>query len=238
MMYASVAEAMAASAECDKLARRRSGSHTAIGGTTSGRWVAASTMLSSWCPALSGVLVEAPTPQNQSAQMAFQFQISAKMLHWPRKCACCCEPANASIRASASKTNGKRVRHTTTSWWEVPYCATCLSHKRAYEAASWWLIAGSFVGLAVWLIIAIGIGSGLGGFVPGALMFGSSIWPFTKAQAAARAQMKPTCCTPAAAVCYLGWYGTFHTFQFCNEAYTDEFLQANRAKNRSDVRRI
>lgn len=170
--------------------------------------------------------------------MPFQFQISAKMLQWPRKCACCGEAPNTSIRASASKTKGKRVKHTTTSWWEVPYCTTCLSHKRAYEAASWWLIAGFVVGLLVWFLITNSTGSGLGGFIPGIVILGASVWPFTKAQAAARAQMRPTCCTPTVAVRYLGWYGTFHTFQFSSQAYTDEFLLANRSKNRSDVRQV
>jgi hypothetical protein len=170
--------------------------------------------------------------------MAYQFQISAKLLHWPRKCACCSEPSNALIRASASKTKGKRVRHTTTSSWEVPYCTVCLSHKAAFDAASWWLIGGFVLGLLLWLLITNGTGSGIGGFIPGALVFGASFWPFVKAQASARAQMRPTCCTPAVAVRYLGWYGTFHTFQFSSKTYTDEFLRANSSKNRSDVRQV
>ena len=165
--------------------------------------------------------------------MPYQFQISARVLNWPRQCACCAGTPDSNLRASASRTTGKRVKHTTTYWWEVPYCSTCLSHKAAYEAAFWWLWLGLGFALLIWYAIGgtAGLAVGLGVLV-------ASFWPFGKAKAKARAQMKGTCCNPVAAVRYRGWYGSVHTFEFDSETYTTAFLDANGRKTRSDVKRV
>jgi hypothetical protein len=170
--------------------------------------------------------------------MAYQFQISARILSWPRNCACCGDTANVHIRAAASKTTGKRVQHTKTSWWEVPYCSACLAHKASYEAVVWWLWGGLAAGVVAWILIAQASSSGMAGFIVGVIIAGSGVWPYSKARAAARAKMKPSCCTPTAAVRYLEWYGSFHTFVFESESYMDEFLAANGRKTRSDVRQV
>lgn len=170
--------------------------------------------------------------------MAFHFQISARLLHWPRSCACCGDAADSHMRAAASKTTGKRVQHTKTSWWEVPYCNACLAHKATYESADWWIWASLIAGVIAWIVIGQKSSSGTLGFLVGAAILGAGFWPQSKAKDAARAQMKSTCCTPKAAVRYLNWHGTFHTFVFESEQYTNEFLASNGQKNRSDVQRV
>jgi len=170
--------------------------------------------------------------------MSFYFQICARLLSWPRKCACCGGTADSHMRAAASKTTGKRVQHTKTSWWEVPYCHTCLAHKAAYESATGWLWGGLVVGVIAWVVVGQASSSGTLGFLVGSVVAGGAFWPYGRAQAAAQAQMKPTCCTPRAAVRYLNWHGTFHTFVFESESYTNEFLASNGQKNRSDVQRV
>jgi len=63
----------------------------------------------------------------------YRFQISARLLHWPRQCACCRGAADAEMRAAATRTRGKRVVHTTTRWWTIPYCSRCVGHIRKYR---------------------------------------------------------------------------------------------------------
>jgi hypothetical protein len=170
--------------------------------------------------------------------MAYHFQISAQILSWPRMCACCGETADSSLCVAASKTTGTRVQHKKTSWWDVPYCATCLAHKALYESAVWWLRGGLATGIVLWIFVGRTSGSGIAGFIVGVITVGASFWLYGKAQSAARAQMKASCCTPTAAVRYLDWHGNFHTFVFESESYTDEFLAANSRKTRSDVQQV
>jgi hypothetical protein len=59
------------------------------------------------------------------------LQISARVIRWPGICACCAQPADAAIEVSSTRTTGKRVIHTQTKSWDVPYCNRCLSHIRA-----------------------------------------------------------------------------------------------------------
>jgi hypothetical protein len=85
--------------------------------------------------------------------MAYEIQISARNLSWPRLCACCCGPANTMKRASASRTTGKRVRHTTTAWWEVPYCTSCLSQEALFRWAAT-ILVGAVAAIAIVFLIA------------------------------------------------------------------------------------
>jgi hypothetical protein len=64
----------------------------------------------------------------------YSVEISARIIHWPGVCACCCHPANTSIEVSSTRTTGKRVIHTQTKSWEVPYCERCLDHIEAAKA--------------------------------------------------------------------------------------------------------
>lgn len=161
--------------------------------------------------------------------MAYKFQISANLLSWPKSCTCCGNSADTHIRASASRTTGKRVKHTKTSWWEVPYCSGCLQHKQAFDAAGNWILAGLVLGIAIWFFV---------GFTPGILLTCASILPFSMAQSSAKRRMKKTCCSPSAAVRYLEWHGTIHTFVFESKLYLDNFLSNNSSKKRSDIKNV
>lgn len=170
--------------------------------------------------------------------MAYQFQISANILSWPRACACCTRTADTHIRATASRTTGKRVQHTITSWWDVPYCSACIAHKTKFDSAGNWLTAGLIGGVAVWVILGFASSSGTVGFVCGLFLFLASLWAYHSTKKAAFGMMRHECSTPSCAVRYIEWHGTFHTFIFCNQSYLDAFLAANSRKTRSDVRRV
>ena len=166
--------------------------------------------------------------------MAFRFQISANFLSWPNSCACCGGNADTKLHASASRTTGKRVRHTTTSSWKVPYCSQCVRHKEAYESASNWLVASFVLGLIAWFFVAKA-SSGSVGFFVGMVVALLGFWPCSKAQKQARSLMLSSCCSPTSAVQYIEWHGTFHTFVFASKSYLESFLAANSRKKRSEI---
>lgn len=61
-------------------------------------------------------------------------QISARIVRWPGVCACCCQPADTSIEVSCTRVTGKKVIHTQTKSWDVPYCRRCFAHIKAAKA--------------------------------------------------------------------------------------------------------
>lgn len=170
--------------------------------------------------------------------MAYRFQISANLLTWPRKCACCGDSADNHLKASASRTTGKRVRTTKTSWWEIPYCSSCLKHKASFESAGSWLVAGFLFGIVTWYFAASASNSGLIGFIAGMILLLLSFWPYRQAVKVAKLKMKPECCSPGSAVRYIEWHGTMHTFVFESKSYLDSFLSSNSGKKRSDIKEI
>lgn len=165
----------------------------------------------------------------------YRLQVSAKILSWPRNCVCCMEEANAQFRAAASRTTGKRVQHTTTSWWDIPYCHACLAHKAKFDSAPWAFVPLALLGIVVWIAVSVaaenqGIGVLLG--LPIALL---GIWPYRKALQNARSSLRPSCTAEKAAVQYVSWHGSFHTFTFTSRAYLDRFVAANGRKTMSDI---
>lgn len=170
--------------------------------------------------------------------MSYQLQVSAKILSWPRQCACCGGQANSELRAAASRTTGKRVQHTTTSWWHVPYCSSCLHHKAAYDGASKWSGWGLGGGVGAWVVLGWLTGSGWFGFIVAVALAAAGFWYQGKAQEEARKLMCATCAAPSDAVRYIGWHGTFHTFVFDSKGYLEDFVAANSRKTMSDVRQV
>ena len=57
-------------------------------------------------------------------------EISARIIHWPRACAC--RRPNTTLEISSTRVTGKRVIHTHTKSWEAPYCRKCLAHINAF----------------------------------------------------------------------------------------------------------
>jgi hypothetical protein len=145
---------------------------------------------------------------------------------------------NAELRAAASHTKGKRVKHTTTRWWNIPYCSVCLDHKRQFEIAGWSAIPLILLGLILWIGVtgaAESPGMGLLLGLPTALL---GIWPYNNALNRARATLKPSCTSERAAVRYLDWHSNFHTLAFTSREYLAAFVAANRRKTMSDIREI
>lgn len=169
--------------------------------------------------------------------MAYQVQISAKILSWPRSCACCLKQADNELRASASRTTGKRVQRTTTSWWEVPYCSACLSHQARYKGAASIFAGSAVLGLVLWIIVGLAASGGAGAILA-FTSFLVGLFLFIAAKQGAEKSMSKTCCSPGSAVKYVEWHGTFHTFVFESETYLHAFLAANDRKTRSDVREV
>jgi hypothetical protein len=167
--------------------------------------------------------------------MAYQVQISANMLTWPKMCVCCCSAeVTGKLRTSASRTRGVRVKRTTTSSWDVPYCSRCLAHIDAYSAARLWVYIGLVSSLGLWWIVTAKFGNDAGIWSACGLMV-VSLCLFAYARARATEEMAESCCNVTASVRYLAWYGTFQTFVFSSKAYLDLFLAANSRKHRSDV---
>src|SRR5688500_3741828 len=82
-------------------------------------------------------------------------QISARVIRWPHVCACCCRGADTYVEVSSTRTWGKRVVHTHTRGWDVPYCERCLAHiqaDRRLDAHSMFVLHQS---------VLLGLGAGL-----------------------------------------------------------------------------
>jgi hypothetical protein len=196
---------------------------------------AADPTVSTWLPpsAASPSPTAAPRSPNR-----YRVQVSAKILNWPRSCACCLENATAHLRAAASRTTGKKVQHTTTSWWEVPYCDVCLAHKAKFDKAQWAFAPFVFLGVIAWIGVSVLAERQSIGLLAGVALVLLGIWPYRKAIDSARAAMKPCCAAERAAVQYVGWHGTFHTFVFTNRDYLNHFLAANSRKTMSDIQLV
>ena len=168
--------------------------------------------------------------------MSYRIQVSARIITWPLRCACCGEPPDTEIRIEASKTTGKRVQNTTTKGWDVPYCTRCEAHKSKYEGAYSWLLGGIFLALLAFVVTALRFDGWIGSFIAAGVVIGLSLIPFSSAKKEARGLMKQTCSTPDSAVVYAGWQGSVHSFDFENKVYLQEFTAANAKKIISNIR--
>ena len=170
--------------------------------------------------------------------MAYRVQISANMLSWPRLCACCGENPDTELRAAASRTTGVRVKHTTTSGWDVPYCSHCIKHTAAHAGASAWLYLGPIVALGLWWFLGQSNDDPRIGVIAAGGSMLLSICLFCVARVRATGLMFESCGSVTPAVRYLAWHGTFQTFVFSSKSYLDRFLATNSRKHRSDVREV
>ena len=66
--------------------------------------------------------VVAPVARPKKARWV-RVQVSARLLHWPRMCACCGGPFEVVRQASCSRLDSRNRLQT--KWWEVPYCGAC-----------------------------------------------------------------------------------------------------------------
>ena len=169
--------------------------------------------------------------------MPFSLQISAKILSWPRVCVCCAKTADAEFRAAASRTTGKRVQRTTTSWWDVPYCSACLVHVRAYNQAPTLLVLGIAAGVILWFVASAN-DAAIAAWLLAIAAIAAGIWAYRSTRNRGAANLSASCSAKTAAIRYVDWHGTFHTFIFASEQYLKAFIAANERKTMSDVRRL
>jgi hypothetical protein len=155
----------------------------------------------------------------------YQLQISARMLNWPKQCACCCDISTTALRATATKTKGKKV------------VTSCAMHISVAQKASTMMATGIVIAVVA-AIIALFEGSGTLALVVAILILAPTIWLSNRTKAQARAIVKARCGSVNVAVHYAGWYGTFHEFIFTNRSFVQLFVLANNRKTMSDIREM
>lgn len=166
-------------------------------------------------------------------------QVSARLLSWPQSCACCRGSSTATLAASHTRTTGKKVIHSQTRSWNVPYCDDCKEHVRLYEDAKSSLLLGILAGALVpFCVFALFIDdennlyriAGVLGILAGLALLPLSYRNYQRKMSLARESQNDDCCALWAAVEYHGWYGTVHTFVFYNQAYATAFRSLNARK--------
>jgi hypothetical protein len=187
-------------------------------------------------------------------------EVSSTKVKWPQVCACCCGHANGTCRIShegvlpqAREPSGEQ------HYWDVPYCATCLSHARLAEQADQLRERTALGPLGVLCGVALAVtGAALIGatflFMPernpalmaasGAVVF-ASLGGFSfdvlrqrrrgrseRQQLLHQAEAASTlgCQSMHWAVRFDGSFGRVHVFIFQNETYAAAFMSTNRDK--------
>ncbi len=51
-----------------------------------------------------------------------EIDLTGRTFVFPNQCACCNRPPNDELIIAAQRSRGRRVVHTTTKTWNVPYC--------------------------------------------------------------------------------------------------------------------
>src|SRR5438105_2774861 len=91
-----------------------------------------------------------------------RIDLSGHKFTFPQQCACCGATPQVTFTASASRSTGKRVVHTTTKAWDFPYCIPCIGHVRKAKSAGT---------LATLIIVTSLIVAALSGFALDATIF-------------------------------------------------------------------
>src|SRR4051812_39269529 len=73
-------------------------------------------------------------PFAQAQPGPWEVRVSARILHWPGRCACCCGPAECKVPAECRRLTGVRVIRVQTKHWEIPYCQACGHHVTDFRA--------------------------------------------------------------------------------------------------------
>lgn len=158
-----------------------------------------------------------------------RVDVSGHQFVFPPTCACCNDKADTELTVSARKSTGKRVIHTSTNTWDIPYCDHCVEHVKAAEAAvtlAWALGVLSIAASGVlWYSVTpfLGIPVGVIGLVGAVLLY-------NKLMGGARAVCGADCVCVEKAVKYLGWHGPLHKFNIASLDYALAFMVANQKK--------
>ena len=146
-----------------------------------------------------------------------KVDVSAKFISIPRCCACCGDTPSVELAAQASK---KRGNTQYTNSWSFPYCAHCADHIASHNSTVHILVVGLIA--AFLLMFFVGWWS--------LLVVGLSIAGWVIQSNQAKSSCGPNCASPGAAVTYLGWHGTLHSFFFASRDYAGKFMAANSGK--------
>lgn len=158
-----------------------------------------------------------------------RIDVSGHSFVFPDKCACCCGVANTQCYISASRSTGKRVVHTKTQVWDVPYCARCASHVMAAKGSR--SAALLLVGLSILLAVLVGYFlTPSAGVTIGAFGVVGSLVVHSRLMAKARGQCNAECVSVDKAIAYLGWHGTLHQFEMSSPHYASDFMVVNHTK--------
>ncbi len=156
-------------------------------------------------------------------------ELSGHKFIFPPECTCCGAVPETTLAASASRSVGKKVAHTTSKAWDFPYCARCAKHVRDSKHAN--TMATIVFVIVVILAIVVGFNtSATWGFlvlisaIAGGLAVKSSL------MTAAKRGCVPNCSSVQSAVTYSGWQGTRHTFDIATATYATKFMIANQSK--------
>jgi len=158
-----------------------------------------------------------------------RVEVSAHIIAFPHECACCGAVPDAELAVSAGISRGKRVVHTETKLWNVPYCSRCLSHIRSYEQAASiakWLTVFSIV---TGLVIGLAWGA-FDGIAVGILSIILTIAVFSAFMKRARSICCADCTDVDSVVTYIGWQSSVHKFEIKAQRYASKFMVANSKK--------
>ena len=158
-----------------------------------------------------------------------RVDVSGRSFVFPYECACCNTPPDSELAISATRSWGKRVHHSETKTWDIPYCAPCVGHVTVLETGRRTALTigalSSAIGvlLAVYADIWLGVTIGMAGVI-------GAVQLLRKSVARARTMCKSTCASVDRAVFYLGWHGTLHQFHIVSQHFARGFMTANQSK--------
>ncbi len=159
-----------------------------------------------------------------------RVDLSGHKFIFPQHCACCGAMPQTTLAASASRSTGTRVVHTTSKSWDFPYCAQCTEHVRiANNAASTTAIivtVSLIIASYLYFMTSVQI---LGGLVAVAGIVGS-IFAYNSLMTQANNLCGQGCACVKSAVGYLGWQGSCHMFEITSPGYASAFMVANQSK--------
>ncbi len=158
-----------------------------------------------------------------------QIDLSGHSFVFPNQCACCNGPADAELTLSSSKSSGKKVVHTKTNIWDVPYCRRCLVHVAeaadARNVVTLIKVIAVVTGLLFWYFVSLAVGIGAGFMV---IFLGGVLFYFQ--MKIAKSKCSRDCACVDRAIVYLGWQRTLHQFEVTSTQYALALMIANQRK--------
>jgi hypothetical protein len=161
-----------------------------------------------------------------------RLQISARLIQWPDRCACCHEWADSKLYCAYTRTTGQRVIRHDSRGWDIPYCKRCLAHlreNRSTRAACNQRLA--VVGVAFCIVLFLGGAQYAIASMVGALLVGVGVgFLYLGRMKKMQAAMSEHCRVLDEAAAYRGWEGTIHSFWFASADFAEAVRDCNRSK--------